>query len=85
MQIIELAPQNNGAHRNQTISGTVTPPEGWAVVPEGMALPDSFPFVGVEAEDGVVTAMTPGERPDSVPEPEPAYTAEDMLKAMTGG
>lgn len=85
MQIIEISPLDNGAHRNQEINGSVTPPEGWAVIPSGMTIPDSFPFVGVEAEDGVVTALTPGERPEPEPEPEASYTAEDVLKALTGG
>lgn len=79
MQIIEIAPLSNGAHRNQTVNGTVTPPEGWAVIPDGMPIPDSFPFVGVEAKNGVVTALTPGEVPEPAPEPEPQYTDLQLL------
>lgn len=66
MIIIELAPLKNGAHRNQTTSGLLPVPNGWAVIPEEMALPETFPFVGVEAQAGIVTALTPG----TVPKPE---------------
>ena len=70
MKIIELSALSNGAHRNMESSAWLAPPEGWAMIPEEMALPDTYPFVGVEAEeiDGVmtVTALTPG----TVPEPD---------------
>ncbi len=68
MKIIELSALSNGAHRNMDSSALSAPPEGWAMIPEEMALPDTYPFVGVEAEeiDGVmtVTALTPGTMPE---------------------
>lgn len=68
MKIIELCALSNGAHRNMDSSALSAPPEGWARIPEEMALPETFPFVGVEAEeiDGVmtVTALTPGTMPE---------------------
>lgn len=84
MRIIELAPQSNGAHRNQTCSEPITPHEGWAIIPEEMVIPDTFPFVNVDAEDGVVTYMAPGEvsPPDPEPEPEPMYSPADMIQAL---
>ena len=70
MKIIELSALSNGAHLNMESSAWLAPPEGWAMIPEEMALPDTYPFVEVEAEeiDGVmtVTALTPG----TVPEPD---------------
>lgn len=67
MKMIELSALSNGAHRNMESSALSAPPEGWAMIPEEMALPDTYPFVGVEAEeiDGVmtVTALTPGTVP----------------------
>lgn len=81
MQIIEIAALENGAHRNQT--GTFrTIPEGWAVVPEGMEIPDTFPFVNIEAEDGVVTSMTAGVVPEPEPEPTPEPTQLDRVEAQ---
>lgn len=85
MRIIEIAPLDNGAHRNQSSTEDVALPEGWAVIPEGMEIPDTYPFVGVEAEDGIVTALTPGVLPPPSPKPEAMYTVEDMIYALTGG
>lgn len=78
MIIIELAPLKNGAHRNQTTSGLLPVPNGWAAIPEDMALPETFPFVEVEAQDGIVTALTPSTVPE--PQPEPPTTDERVAK-----
>ena len=70
MTIIEIEALPNGAHRNQS-GEAVTPPEGWAVIPDEL-LPvweAAKPFVTVTAEGGVVTAMEAAEAPE--PEPEP--------------
>ena len=82
MLIIEIAALENGAHRNQT--GTFrTIPDGWAVVPAEIEIPDTFPFVDIEAEDGMVTSMTAGVVPEPEPEPtpEPAPTEVEQLRA----
>ena len=44
MRIVEIAALENGAHRNQTGAFSEIP-EGWAVIPEDMALPDTFPRI----------------------------------------
>ena len=55
MTIIEIAALENGAHRNQT--GTFAAvPDGWAVIPESVGIPDTFPFVIPAVEGQVVTA-----------------------------
>ena len=82
MTIIELASLGNGAHRNQTISGVFPVPNGWAAIPEDMEIPETFPFVGVEAANGVVTALTPGTVPEPQPEPAPAPTQLDRIEAQ---
>ena len=66
MKIIEIAALENGAHRNQTVSGVVSVPDGWAVIPDDMAIPETFPFVNIEVDGQTVTAMTAG----TAPEPE---------------
>lgn len=82
MTIIEITPLSNGAHRNQTVSGHITPPNGWAVIPTGMELPN-FPFGTITVDDStppVVTSWTAGELPEPEPEPEPqddVWTALD--------
>lgn len=74
MRMIEIAPLNNGAHRNQTPSEVSVIPEGWAVVPDAMDTPN-FPFGSIEVEDvdGVptVTSWEPLPIPEPEPEPEP--------------
>ena len=78
MLIVEIQALENGAHRNQT--GTFhTIPDGRAEVPSNIEIPDTFPFVNLTAEDGVVTSMTAGVVPEPQPEPEPAPTLEDRV------
>lgn len=84
MRIIEIAPLENGAHRNQSGSFR-TIPAGWAVVPDALAT-ENFPFGEIEVEriEGVwtVTAWTPGVMPEPVPEPEPEPTLDDRVTAI---
>lgn len=78
MTIIEIQPQSNGAHRNQTVSGAVAVPDGWAIIPADMAIPGTFPFVLLTVEGQTVTGMEPG----VVPEPKtPAPTETEQLRA----
>ncbi len=96
MTIIEIKALDNGAHRNQTHHGVV--PDGWAIIPEDMAIPDTFPFVGIEVEDSweygapVVISMTAGVMPEPeepvVPEPVPepdGVTWAAMAAAISEG
>ena len=83
MFIIEIEPLDNGAHRNQT--GTFrTIPDGWAEVPSSIEIPDTFPFVNIEVENGVVTSMTAGVVPEPEPEPEPEPTDTEVLNTLLG-
>lgn len=86
MQIIEIIALENGAHNNQTYHGNL--PEGWAVIPPDMEIPDTFPFVDVEAEeiDGVmtVTGLTDGVVPEPTPAPEREPSAEEILNIILG-
>jgi hypothetical protein len=97
MNIIEVIALPNGAHRNQNgFAGDL--PEGWAIIPDDMVIPDSFPFVGVEAEETpyydeegevqytalTVTTLTPGVMPDPAPVDDPEPTTEEILNAMLG-
>lgn len=75
MKLIEITALSNGAHRNQTYNGS-TVPDGWAVIPDGMTVPDTFPFVNLTVDGQTVTSMTAGVVPEPEPEPEP--TAEDI-------
>lgn len=88
MTIIELAPLENGAHRNQSVSGKITPPEGWAVIPAGMELPATFPFVDVETDEaGQITSITANQEAydaamAAIPEPAPETPDSDVWEAL---
>lgn len=90
MRIIEIKALDNGSHRNQTIDGIITIPDGFAVIPDDTETPN-FPFGEIEVEeiDGVmtVTKWTAGTIPEPEPEPEVEAepTAEDKLNALVGG
>lgn len=82
--IIEIVALENGAHRNQS-GGVSSVPAGWAAIPDCIAIPATFPFVGVEAAeiDGVmtVTSMTEGVVPEPDPEPVAEPTELEQLRA----
>ena len=85
MQLIKMEPLENGAHENRSTPWETTVPEGWACIPEEMEVPESFPFVDIEAADvdGVptVTAMTAREVPAEEPAEEPP-TLEAQVAAL---
>lgn len=83
MQIIEIAPLDNGAHNNQTSSAITSPPPGWAEIPAGMEIPETFPFVDIEVSGNVVTKMTAGVVPEPEPEPTPEPTQLDRIEAQS--
>ena len=80
MRIIEIQALSNGAHRNQTTTSAVLP-NGWAVIPEDVPIPATFPFVTLTVEGRTVTGMEPGEVPEPEPEPEPEPTEMEQLRA----
>lgn len=78
MRIIEINALENGAHRNQYTSD-IPVPEGWAIIPDDMEIPETFPFVIIEHVDGVVTKMIEGVMPEPQPEPGPEGDVWDDL------
>ena len=85
MRIIKIKALENGAHDNQ--NGTLSyVPEGWAIIPDTIEIPDTFPFVNIEVEDGVVTKMTEGIVPEPTPMPEPERepSTDEVLNALLG-
>lgn len=86
MTIIKIEPNELGGHENNTIyAGDIQVPEGWAIVPEGMEIPESYPFVHIEVDETqtppVVAGMTPGTVPPPAPEPEPEPSETEILRA----
>lgn len=80
MKIIEIQALPNGAHRNQTGNFHAIP-TGWAVIPEDVPIPETFPFVDLVVEGSTVVTMTAGVVPDPEPEPEPEPTEMEQLRA----
>lgn len=85
MKIIEIEALSNGAHRNQD-GAFETIPSGWAIIPDNMTIPETFPFVDIEVEavEHTRESMIPNVEPEiytvmtvtsmtagTVPEPEP--------------
>lgn len=81
MKIIEILPLENGGHRNQTVNGTMGIPEGWAVIPDDMVLPATFPFVHLTVDDQVVVAMSEGTVPVE-PEQDQEPSQLDIIEAQ---
>lgn len=85
MKIIEIEAFSNGGHRNQE-GNFRTVPDGWAVIPEDMVIPATYPFVNIAVENGIVTEITAGTVPEPEPEPEAPKTVQDILaEAYTEG
>lgn len=93
MQMIEIIALENGAHNNQTYHGTL--PEGWAIIPDGLEIPDTFPFVDMTVDETgstpCVISMTAGVVPEPTPQPEPMPSVEERvatleyaMKSLTG-
>lgn len=79
MQIIKINPNSNGSHDNQTLHGVM--PDGYAVIPDNMEIPDTFPFVTVSAEKGVVTSMDKSTVPETETQPK-ELTQEERITAL---
>lgn len=50
MRLIEIKALSNGAHRNQN-ANFIKIPEGYALIPDDMPIPDTFPFVDIEVAE----------------------------------
>jgi hypothetical protein len=52
MHIIDLTPLEKGVYNDHKADHITAPPEGWAMIPEDMELPSTFPRLGsIEAEE----------------------------------
>lgn len=91
MIMLEIIATEYGSHNNQTYHGYL--PEGWAIVPKDVKIPESFPFVEVVVKEiegkMTVTEMVSREIPefDPVPDspiPEREPTADELINIMLG-
>ena len=51
MWIVEIKANPNGSHNDHKADHITSVPEGWAMIPDGFPVPNTFPFVSVEAEE----------------------------------
>lgn len=83
MKIIEIAPLENFAHRNQECSGNICVPDGWAVLPSEINTAN-FPFGDVEVDASTpprVISWTPRDIPET-PGSDPEPTVEERLDTL---
>lgn len=59
---IKIEPLKNGGHIH-SVETKYKHEKGWAVIPDSIAIPDTFPFVNIEVDGQTVTAMTAGTVP----------------------
>lgn len=59
MNLVKTAALDSGAHENRNYPWETTVPDGWAVIPKNIMIPESFPFVDIEVQevDGVQTVI----------------------------
>lgn len=85
MRILALAENEHGYHETRAAAEFPEIPVGWAMIPQGMPYPASFPFVTVTAQGQTVTGMTAKETPvpaPASPPPEPDDPTADLLEAV---
>lgn len=79
MTIVQIEAQSNGGHANQTTDIPLPQiPEGWALVPEDLTIPDTFPFVDLSVEKITVD-------PDTQPVSEGEVDQLWVVTSMTQG
>lgn len=82
MKLIEITALDNGAHNNQTSDNQIQIPNGWAVIPDDMEIPNTFPFVNITVDGQTVTSMTDGVVPEPKPAPVPEPTLEEQIASL---
>lgn len=82
MILISILPMDEYGKHNTITGNNLMVYPGYALIPDSMALPASFPYVDVEVRNKVVTKMTPLPVPDPMPEPTPEPTQLDRIEAQ---
>lgn len=78
LHIVKIEQNANGSHDDQIGVG-VGVTEGWAIVPESMALPETYPFVNIEVEEIIETSTD--ENGEQIQTPTGVY----VVTSMTAG
>lgn len=65
MKLIKITASEKGAHDNLSTNYLLDEiPDGWAIIPDDMPIPETFPFVNITVSNGIVIEMTAGNFPD---------------------
>lgn len=87
MRIIKIESCENGAHSNRNLPYETNVPDGWALIPNGFVLPESYPFVTLTVKDmnGVLTVaeMKAMSRPEVVRQAEQPTIKEQLAALQT--
>ena len=60
MRYIKIEEYINGAHENFVTEIEISPPEGYALIPDEIEIPSTFPFVNIELdENNIVKKLIP--------------------------
>lgn len=81
---LSITQNPDGSHDYNTAPAAVPVPAGWAVVPDGMEIPNTFPYVSIQVDGKTVTAMTAGTVPAPAPDPtpDPAPTIDQRVASL---
>lgn len=78
MKYIKIQENDNGSHENQFTFEELDLGSEWAIIPEDMSIPQSFPFVDIEVEEGIVVQITEKEIPAVLP----IVTTEEIILSV---
>lgn len=79
--IIKIQQNENGSHSNQSSNPKIIP-NGWAVVPDYLTIPNSFPFVDIILDGQTVVELIEKTVPTPepiIPEPNPDDDRDELL------
>ena len=85
MWIVDLRENPNGSHNDHRAEHITAVPDGWAMIPADFPVPDTFPFVSVEAEEKTYTRTVQTEGTDGERVTEQMLYTMMTVVAMTEG
>ena len=83
MHTIDLTPLEVGVYNDHKSDNITTPPKGWAMIPDDMVLPRTFPRLGsIEAEEITYTYEVEVEKDVEKTRQTPQYDEEGNMLAV---
>lgn len=72
MRIVQIISSDDGSHKIEELEEGAAIPEGWALIPNGMSLPNTAPYFDIVVSEGMVVRITPSKVPAPISEQEPS-------------